>query len=292
MRQVFVGAHEQEHEQKWSPESCHKNSTVGQEGLSLQLPQPPAIKQEVPDPWSSPERQELPDVEGSDTCTLTVTPTCIKSCSHSDVAELQSCDTGNEDRKPVPDTSTNHRNFEGNSVPGSECQPLLPDCYVSLNSMGPELGLGVLTSHSISEVHTQSHTERNSWTKSCEPASPTPPNKETKQKGKYRCHVCGKKFSHNVHLATHSRIHMGEKLFMCKVCGKEFRSSNTLRGHMSTHSEEKPHRCLVCGQAFRHVGNLNVHRRIHTGEKPYGCTVCGKKFSRKNLMTGHMVTHG
>lgn len=266
---------------------------MGQEDCGLLVPDPPAIKQEQQEPWSSPGRQQLPDMDDSDTSTLPqVTPTCMKSCIYSDMNELQTHDTGNEDRKPVLNTSADHRKVD--SQPSRECWTLLPDCSVTLNNMGPELGLETLTGYSISKdmkIQRQSHTGRNQLTKSCEPCSLTP-NKETKRRGKaYCCRFCGEEFSHSAHLATHTQIHTGEKPFICEVCGKEFRHGNSVTVHMRIHTEEKPYCCRVCGKEFRHVGNLNVHMRIHTGEKPYSCAVCGKKFSRNNLMTKHMAAH-
>ncbi|XP_033492234.1 uncharacterized protein LOC144458252 [Epinephelus lanceolatus] len=289
--QVFVCAYEQDHfGQEWSPESCHNNPGVGQEDCGLLVQEPAAIKQEQP--WSSPEEQQLSDTEDSDTSTLKVSPTCRRSFIYSDMTELQTHDRGNEDTEPAPNTSADHRDVEGNAQSSSECWTVLPDCSVTLDNTGPELGLSALTGYSVGKVQMQSHMERNRRTRSCKPRSPTPPNKDTNRRSRsYCCRFCGKEFSHSAHLATHTQTHTGEKLFVCEVCGKEFRHGNSVSVHMRIHTEEKPYRCKICGKAFRHVGNLNVHMRIHTGEKPYACTVCGKKFSRNNLMTKHMAAH-
>ncbi|XP_059206178.1 zinc finger and SCAN domain-containing protein 22-like [Centropristis striata] len=289
--QVFVCEREQKQfGQEWSPDSCNNNPSVGQEDCGLLVPDLSAIKQEQP--WSSPEGEQLPDMEESESSTLKLTPTCMNSCIYPDTSELQTHDTDNEDRMPVPHTSADHRGVEGNTLIRSECWPLLPDCSVTLNTMDPKFGLATLTDYSVGKVHTQSMTGRNQLTNSCEPHSPTtPPNKETKRISKFFCRYCGEEFSHMAHLATHTQIHTGEKQFTCEVCGKEFRHSNSVTAHMKIHTEEKPYRCRICGKEFRHVGNLNVHTRIHTGEKPYACTVCGKKFSRNNLMTKHMAVH-
>ncbi|XP_056254798.1 zinc finger protein 420-like [Seriola aureovittata] len=294
--QVFVCAHEQKHSrEEWNPESCHNSPTVGYKDCGLLVLEPPEIKQEQQEPWISPGRQQLSDMEDSEASSLKLTPTCMKSCIYSDVSELQTHDTGNEDRKPVPSSSADHRKVEGNSLSSGECWTFLPGCAVTLNNTGPELSLETLTGYSISKdmkVHMQNHTGEIQLTESSEPHSPTPPNKETKRRNKsYCCRFCGKEFSHSAHLATHTQIHTGEKLFSCEVCGKEFRHGNSVTVHMRIHTEEKPYRCRICGKEFRHVGNLNVHMRIHTGEKPYSCKVCEKKFSRNNLMTKHMAVH-
>ncbi|XP_042362902.1 zinc finger protein 347-like [Plectropomus leopardus] len=278
-----------EHEQKdfrldWSPERCHSDPSVGQVDCGLLVSEPPAIKQEQP--WSSPEDQQISDVEDTDTSTLKGKPTCMKSLIYSDTTELLNNDTGNEDRKPIHCLSAGHREEEGNAQSSSEHWPILPDCSVTLNNMGPELGFAALAGYSVGKIHMQNHM----LTKSCD--NSTSPNKETQRGSKsYCCRFCGKEFSHSAHLATHTQIHTGEKLFSCEVCGKEFRHGNSVNVHMRIHTEEKPYRCRICGKEFRHVGNLNVHTRIHTGEKPYSCTVCGKKFSRNNLMTKHMGIH-
>nr|XP_046273577.1 EF-hand calcium-binding domain-containing protein 1 isoform X1 [Scatophagus argus] len=287
---VFACAGEQKYRQELSPKSCHNNPNVDQEDCGLLLPETLSIKEEVQEPWSR-AGQQLTDMEDSDTDTLKVTPTCMKSCIDSDVTELQNHDSGNEDRKPVPNTA-DPRKVEGISQSTSECWTHLPDCSVTLSDLSSELDLETLTGYAISKVHAQSYTIRNQLTDGCEPHSLAPPTKETKRRRKsYCCRFCGKEFSHSTHLATHCQIHSGEKLFICEVCGKEFRHSNSVTVHMRIHTDEKPYRCRTCGKEFRHVGNLNVHMRIHTGEKPYSCTVCGKKFSRNNLMTKHMAVH-
>lgn len=277
----FISAYGQtHHETDWSPKSCHNDPSVKQDECGLLVADPPAIKQE--EPWSSPEGEQLPDME--DTSTLKVTPTFIYSA----MTELQTHDTGNEDRKPVLKTSADRREIEGNAQSSSECWNNLPDRSVTVNNMGPKQGLATVTEYSIGNIHTQSPTGKKQWTKICEPNSSTSSKKDTNTSQSYCCSFCGKEFRRSAHLATHTQIHTGETMYVCELCGKEFRHGNSLTAHMRIHSEDRPHRCRICGKEFRHVGNLNVHTRIHTGEKPYTCTVCGKKFSRNNVMTKHM----
>uniref|UniRef100_UPI0037E89DBB zinc finger protein 8-like n=1 Tax=Semicossyphus pulcher TaxID=241346 RepID=UPI0037E89DBB len=263
--QVFLCAHEQEHWQEWSPESCHSNPRDDQEDCGLPVQEPAAIKQEEQEPWSSPKRQQLPDMGDSEISTL---KTMIN-------------------RKPY--TSPVHIKVEGKSHSSSECLTLLPDCSKTLNNMEPESGLETQTGYRISKDINVNHTGRNQRTESLKPHSRTPPNNVTNRGGK--SYFSGEEFSHSEHLAKHTQIHTSEKLFICEVCGKTFRHGNSVAAHMRIHSEEKRYRCRICGKDFRHVGNLNVHTRIHTGEKPYSCPVCGKKFSRNYLMTKHMAVH-
>uniref|UniRef100_A0A665WLG9 C2H2-type domain-containing protein n=1 Tax=Echeneis naucrates TaxID=173247 RepID=A0A665WLG9_ECHNA len=227
----------------------------------LLVPEPTGIKQEQ-QPWISPGRQQLWDMEDSETSKLKVTSTCQKSSIYSDVSELQTDETGKEDRIPTLSSSVDHRKVEENSLSNGEWT-FLPHCSVTLNHMGPELTLQALTGRSVSkdtDVHMQSQTTESQLTESSETHCPKKGKKRPKS---HCCNFCGKEFSHSSHLATHNLTHTREKLFSCEVCGKKLRH-------------------------FRYVGNLNVHMRIHTGEKPYSCKVCGKKFSRNNLMTKHM----
>lgn len=274
--------------EEWGPESC---STVGFKDCGLLVPELPEIKQEQQEEWISPERQQT-DMETSEATSLKLTPTCMKSGVNSDGNEIQTHDAGRENRKPR--SSVDHAKVEENSLSSENCWTFLPGCPVTLNSIGPERSLETVTGiNSISkDMKVHMHTGEIQLTESSGPHSPSPPDKVARRRNKsHCCRFCGKEFSHSSHLAAHTQIHTGEKLFHCEVCGKEFRHGYSVTVHMRIHTEEKPYRCRICGKEFRHVGNLNVHMRIHTGEKPYSCKVCGKRFSRNNLMTKHMGVH-
>ncbi|XP_054631017.1 oocyte zinc finger protein XlCOF22-like [Dunckerocampus dactyliophorus] len=68
-----------------------------------------------------------------------------------------------------------------------------------------------------------------------------------------------------------------------------------MRTHTDKHSEKKTDKrcfsCSACDKIFSYKHHLTQHMLTHTGEKPFCCSVCAKSFSLKGNLTRHMVTH-
>ncbi|XP_050516872.1 zinc finger protein 250-like [Diabrotica virgifera virgifera] len=111
----------------------------------------------------------------------------------------------------------------------------------------------------------------------CSTCSSTFPNRYTMNQHmqeihkKFKCFPCHITFPYKKNLDVHNQnFHSmeGDNKFLCNECGKVFTSQGLLRTHTETHGEGK-HICSVCGKLFKKRSGLTLHARIHTGEKPY-----------------------
>ena len=105
----------------------------------------------------------------------------------------------------------------------------------------------------------------------------------------FKCTLCDKRFRTREELKIHMNSHNGIKKLAknpCSVCGKTVWESY-MATHMRMHSGEKPYECNICFKRFPKKQNLEGHMRSHTGEKPFACSGCDKRFA----LYSNMVTH-
>lgn len=107
----------------------------------------------------------------------------------------------------------------------------------------------------------------------------------------YECLVCGKRFSKQLSVKQHSRIHTAGQNHICLTCGKRFSKLSMANRHLRVHTGERPYNCSFCGKRFSEQSNLRVHLRIHTSEQPYNCSICGRRFRYQPALVRHLPVH-
>ena len=74
----------------------------------------------------------------------------------------------------------------------------------------------------------------------------------------------------------------GKKPLECNICGKRFTSNLTLEGHMKIHvSPETTHECYICDQECGQLLNLTEHVYMHEKGGNITCTYCQKDLTEK-----------
>ncbi|XP_053539372.1 zinc finger protein 701 isoform X2 [Ictalurus punctatus] len=116
----------------------------------------------------------------------------------------------------------------------------------------------------------------------------------------FTCNICGKNLSTKHSLASHYRLHTGEKLFMCAQCGKSFAKKFNLAIHYNIHTGAKPYTCTLCSKSFADPSTFRRHKWIHTRRSQqnacntkykFSCNTRGKCFQSKPSLAAHSRMH-
>ncbi|XP_037651583.1 zinc finger protein 135-like isoform X7 [Sebastes umbrosus] len=255
------------------PEQQEWSSSLDQED-----PEPPHIKEEQEELWTSQEGEQLQGLEEADIIKFTFTPVTVKS----------------EDDEEKPQSSQLHQR----QTEQMETEADGEDCG------GPEPARNSdPDTHLQPDIHVKTENDdSDDWKETREPQSGLNSLNNNEEdpasdlgcitgERLYHCTECGKRFGLKGTLKVHMRSHTGERPFGCSVCKKSFTQSGSLQNHMRVHTGEKPFDCSVCGKGFSESGTLKKHMRTHTGEKPFICSLCGKRFIQKVQLTHHMTHH-
>ncbi|KAM4602915.1 uncharacterized protein ACJ7VT_019468 [Polymixia lowei] len=263
---------------------CEQEST---HSLDPEGPEPPQIKEEEEELWTSQAGDQLQRLEEIDT-----------KDSIFNIIYVQKSD---EDGRQSPNPNRSVKNIQGESIENLEGEPVPSTSTEHIKKEQDNEGCGVseptsdCQSSSSHRSVAESEDSEEDWRDSGEPQSGG--NTKASQRAgapvekPYNCSVCSKNFRIKSILTRHMKTHTGEKPYSCSVCGKSFIQRSYLQTHMNSHSGQKPYTCSFCGRGFTQVGNMNAHIRIHTGEKPHSCTDCGKSFREKADLIKHTIIH-
>ncbi|XP_045914790.1 gastrula zinc finger protein XlCGF57.1-like [Micropterus dolomieu] len=294
-------------QQQWSPRLDQEDP-----------PEPPHIKEEQEELWTSQEGEQLPEVEEADITKFPFTPVPVKSEEddeenpqssqlhqsqteeNSDADHLKTETDGKDYRAPEPSRNVNPDSplqLDTHDHTSLCSEPETDYSWDWEDTRKPQPGLNPLQNNEVPVSDQECNTGETSVSSSEYAArfghkGHLQNHNGTKTGVKpFSCPVCGKRFAQQGTLRQHSIVHTGDKPFSCSVCGKRFTQQGTLTRHSVVHTGEKPFSCSICGKRFKDKGTLRRHSTVHTGEKPFSCSVCGKRLTQKGHLRRHSIVH-
>ncbi|CDQ84037.1 unnamed protein product [Oncorhynchus mykiss] len=158
------------------------------------------------------------------------------------------------------------------------------------------------------------HVKSDNVLKSVEDAPDQPGVILLKDKGRYSCPICSKRFDAPSKLQRHSLIHTGQRSYQCPTCLKTFRQKAHLKVHQSVHEQRKEAKPstshIFCNRSQKTsrdsdlsavpqsdcplTNNVNsppppsvAHRKLGG----YQCMACLKKFDYPSKLSRHLLVH-
>ena len=224
--------------------------------MDQQEPEPPHIKEEEDELWTSQEGEQLRGLEEADITEFTFTGKSEddeekpqSSQLHQAQTEQMKTEAGGEDC--------------GGPEPAWDSDP---DRHLQLDTANnktgdfsePETDDSDDWKEKKSEPQIGSNSKKNKGDLSCKTDEKT-----------FSCPECGERFGRKYNLTRHMRTHTGEKPFTCPVCQKSFTQGGGLKDHMAKHTGEKRFSCSVCDKRFTWQFQLKRHKCGGESSQPH-----------------------
>jgi Zinc finger, C2H2 type/C2H2-type zinc finger len=106
------------------------------------------------------------------------------------------------------------------------------------------------------------------------------------------CEQCGKTFSNNYYLNSHTKTVHDKTVHACSKCNKLFKNRKNLTDHFKTfHTKKSP--CIHCGKMWPLGRSMNLHiKKNHSEKVEATCPICGiKKESIEKIKLHLQYTH-
>ncbi|XP_045914846.1 gastrula zinc finger protein XlCGF48.2-like [Micropterus dolomieu] len=226
-------------EENWEePLQKHKGT---QTLVSCSVPEPPHIKEEQEELWTSQEGEQLPGLEEADITKFPFTPVPVKS---------------EENYEEKPQSSQLHQNQteENRGAERLKTETDGEDC-------GAQEPARNFNPDSLLQPATHETKDISDWEENLEEHLPKRNGIQTVLKA-FSCSVCKKTFQWRADAVRHMRVHTGEKPFSCSVCGNRFARKDRLRQHLTVHTGERPFRCNICGKTFTRLYIVKNHECV------------------------------
>lgn len=101
----------------------------------------------------------------------------------------------------------------------------------------------------------------------------------------YICNKCGRAFSRESALVSHSQIHAEDTYYECNKCGSRFFTLELLRDHST-----KKHDIPYTGETSDESDDRELEKGKYTGDERFGtfyCSICAISFHRLDLLKQH-----
>ena len=145
---------------------------------------------------------------------------------------------------------------------------------------------GAASSYELENEGTETLEGRKS---SFSPINQNVPTNLSMKYGPRNCDLCGQHFQSYYDYKCHVKEHRQENgNYRCPYCKYDSKLKANVATHVRIHTGEKPYGCYICSYRTSQKSSLQQHIFHHTGERPFGCDYCSYRTTQKISLTRHL----